>query len=187
MSDLPEDIALAIIMDWRQIVGWPYEVSDHGAVRRSVRGGSPIAKAGRLLRPNHDRDGYPYVTLCDKPRTQTFKIHTLVCRAFKGPPPEGTDQVRHLDGCVTNNTTGNLCWGTALSNAADRKRHGTHGRGERSGKAKFTQAEVDVIRANHKASIGHKRVRRGWIKATAMQHGVSPITISCIVGGRGYN
>ena len=174
--------------EWRPLAGWPYEVSDQGGIRRSVQGGSPIAKAGRPLRPTTDKDGYLCVTLCDKPRMQTFKVHTLICCTFNGPPPEGMDQVRHLDGTTDNNTPGNLCWGTALSNANDRLRHGTDARGEKSARAKFTQTEVDRLRADHaQALVGRQRVPKGWCQDAATRYGVSTITISCIVQGRGYN
>jgi hypothetical protein len=173
--------------DWRPITGWPYEVSDRGGVRRSIQGGSPIAEAGRALKPHPDKDGYPCVTLCDMPRMQTFKVHTLVCCTFNGPPPEGTDQVRHLDGTKDNNTPSNLCWGTTLQNAADRLLHGRDSRGEKSGKAKFSQAEVDRLRADHaQAQRGRQRVPRGWMQDAAAVHGVSVNTIATICSGRGY-
>jgi hypothetical protein len=152
-----------------------------------VQGGSPIAKAGRPLKPCADKDGYLCVTLCDMPRMQTFKVHTLVCCAFTGPPPVGMDQVRHLNGQPGDNSTGNLCWGTALQNAADRKRHGRQSHGETSARAKFTQAQVDALRADHKrASLGRQRVRRGWREKAAATHGVSINTISAVLK-HGYN
>jgi hypothetical protein len=173
------DFKPTICIDWRPITGWPYEVSDHGAVRRSQN--------RRLLRPSPDKNGYPCVTLCAMPKIQTFKVHVLVCCTFNGPPPEGADQVRHLDGCPTNNSPGNLCWGTAAENAEDRERHGRQGQGETSARAKFTQAEVDNLRRDHAAAlVGRQRVPRGWCQNAAAHYGVSPITISCIVGGRGY-
>jgi hypothetical protein len=177
-----------LCLNWRPIVGWPYEVSDQGDVRRSVQGGSPIAKAGRPLKPHADKDGYLCVTLCDMPRMQTFKVHTLVCCAFTGPPPEGMDQVRHLNGQPSDNSADNLCWGTALQNAADREVHGRHGHGENSARAVFTQAQVDALRADHKrASLGRQRVRRGWREEVAAAHGVSVHAIATICAGRGYN
>jgi hypothetical protein len=173
---------------WCAVDGWPYEVSSHGRVRRSVAGGSPIAKVGRLLRPASDKDGYACVTLCDKPRMQTFKVHSLVCAAFHGPAPPDTDQVRHLDGTTDNNVPSNLRWGTALDNAKDRKRHGTHGSGERSARAKLTQAQADGLRLAYGTAIaGRQRAPRGWRHRIAALYGVSPETISCIVQGRGYN
>lgn len=164
---------------WLPIAGWPYEVSDRGNVRRSQK--------KRLLRPAPDKNGYPCVKLCAMPKIQTFKVHVLICWTFHGPPPKGTDQVRHLDGCPTNNTPDNLCWGTAAENASDRMLHGRDARGERSVRAKFTQAEVDRLRADHAQALrGRQRVPRGWRQNAAARYGVSPITISCIVGGRGY-
>ena len=173
-----------MIEDWRPVVGWPYEVSDHGRVRR-------IGKA-RTMFPKPDQDGYPRATLCDMPRLQTFKVHTLVCCAFHGPPPEGMDQVRHLDGTKDNNTPGNLCWGTALDNAADRLLHGKDARGEKSGKAVFSQAEVDRLRADYaqmlaaRIASGRQRVPRGWLAAEALRLNVKYDTLASILQGNGY-
>lgn len=177
---------------WLDIDGWPYAVSNLGAVRRTRAGGSPVAKVGRLLRPSIDRDGYGHVTLCDKPRTQTFKVHRLVCTAFNGPCPPEFDQVRHIDGNPANNQPENLRWGTALRNAGDRDRHGRTAKGETSGLSFLTQRQVDDLRSAYAEELesrreaGMQRVRRGWIVQMAERLGVSSITVSCIVGGRGY-
>jgi prophage tail gpP-like protein len=40
-----------------------------------------------------------------------------------GDPPEGCDQVRHLDNDPSNNTVENLRWGTRDENMADRVAH----------------------------------------------------------------
>ncbi len=41
-----------------------------------------------------------------------------------------------------NNRVGNLRWGTAKENAADRERHGRTARGERNGYTNYRDAEV---------------------------------------------
>ncbi len=68
-------------------------------------------------------------------------IHTAVLLAFVGPCPPGLE-CRHLDGNQSNNTRGNLAWGTKKENAADKLRHGV------DGNAKLTEIQVRAIRAS---------------------------------------
>lgn len=46
-------------------------------------------------------------------------VHRLVCEAFHGPPPEGFDDVCHLDHNATNNRPSNLRWGSHAENVRD--------------------------------------------------------------------
>ena len=50
-------------------------------------------------------------------------IHPLVLECFVGPCPAGME-CRHLDGCKTNNSLSNLCWGTYSDNESDKILHG---------------------------------------------------------------
>lgn len=179
--------------EWRAIDGYEglYEVSSLGRVRSLDRvvlcKRTPGLRRGIVLKPIPDKDGYPRARLCRDGGIADFKVHQLVCRAFNGPPPRPGMEVRHDDGDPSNNRPGNLFWGTALENAADRKRHGTDARGEKSVRAKVTQAQADEIRAAHAAAqAGRRRVPRGWLPEMAVLYGVSPVTISCICQGRGY-
>lgn len=103
---------------WKPVVGHEgiYEVSDHGNVKRVV-GGVGRAKAGNLLKLMIDAKGYRYVRLSRRMR----RVHRLVAEAFFGPSEL---LVRHLDGDPSNNSIGNLRYGTPADNAADRIRHG---------------------------------------------------------------
>lgn len=47
---------------------------------------------------------------------KTFKIHQLICEAFHGPKPFCGAVVMHLDENPSNNTPGNLQWGTRKEN-----------------------------------------------------------------------
>lgn len=126
---------------WRAVPGYEglYEVSDVGRVRsldRIIPGarGTRVLKRGQVLRPSPPavRNGkpvYPTVVLhatappgTSRPRTWT--IHTLVMAAFGPPKPDGVQVVRHRNGDHSNNTIGNLSWGTYSDNAHDRVRHG---------------------------------------------------------------
>lgn len=54
---------------------------------------------------------------------KTFRVHRLVCEAFKGPCPEGME-CRHLNGINTDNRAENLEWGTHGENMQDAVKHG---------------------------------------------------------------
>lgn len=82
-----------------------------------------IVKSGTgRLEPKLYESG-KYFTVCTG-KVTSF-VHTLVAAAFLGPRPEGM-QVRHADGDRTNNTLGNLCYGTPKDNMQDAISHGTH-------------------------------------------------------------
>lgn len=98
-----------------------YEVSDLGRVRswKKWRG-----KRGHLITPwANVKKGYLTVSLGRGEHKAVLCVHRLVMLAFVGPrPPEM--QVRHLDGVKSNNTLGNLTYGTAAENAHDKAVHG---------------------------------------------------------------
>jgi hypothetical protein len=133
--------------EWRPVEGWPYEVSNHGRVRRAMAGAPKKgAVAGRLRAPWKDRYGYLCVTLKDRPRHQTRRIHRLVAAAFLDPAPSPAHVVAHGDGDQMNNTPSNLRWATVMENVRDTVRHGRSTRGERHGRSKLTAAQVLEIR-----------------------------------------
>ncbi len=61
-------------------------------------------------------------------KRHTYHVHQLVAWAYHGLPPEGM-LVCHKTGIETDNTPGNLYYGTHLDNAADRAFHREHGKG----------------------------------------------------------
>lgn len=117
---------------WLPVVGsedW-YQVSDLGRVRSvlrqvTLRDGRTCTYQGRYLQPSaNPRDGHMQIGLSGHggARLQT-KVHTLVLKAFTGPPPPGKIG-RHLDGDPGNNAWLNLAWGTHSENMFDKIRHG---------------------------------------------------------------
>jgi hypothetical protein len=164
---------------WLPVVGEEgvYEVSDSGRVRslpriiRFVRAGKPssMSKPGVLMRPGIVL-GYLQVSLTGRKQR---KVHHLVLNAFVGPCPPGME-ARHLDGVRDNPRLDNLCWGTKLENAADRKTHGSQCLGESHGRAKVTEADVTAIR---------KRYAEGGIRQVDLgdQYGICQTKISAIV------
>ena len=127
---------------WLPVVGYDghYDVSDHGRIwsRKSKK----ILKATPCK-----REGRPWVVLSKDGKPRHCKVYTLVLTAFVGPRPDGL-QARHLDGDAANSRLDNLRWGTPAENQADKIRHGTTSRGEKSALATLTQAKVDAIRAD---------------------------------------
>lgn len=114
-----------------------YSVSDQGQVWSHRR--------HRLMKLNVDRDGYTRVSITDGSGPRGTAVHVLVARAFLGEPKPG-QQVRHIDGDETNNTPGNLAWGTVTENARDRTTHGTQVRGVTNGRAVLDENTVRAIR-----------------------------------------
>lgn len=119
-------------MNWKAIPGYEsrYEVSDEGRVRSlgiivGARGGKTAFRPGRMLQPAVKDRGYLQVTLvAEDGGRKSWLVHQLVCLAFIGPCPDG-HETRHIDGSKDNNCLGNLQYGTAADNAADRAAHGT--------------------------------------------------------------
>lgn len=134
------------MIEWRTLTRFPnYEVSSDGRVRRKTSGVN--THAGRELKQTWSgARGYLVV---HPSGASSQQVHTLVLETFIGPRPDGS-QARHLDGDKSNNALGNLKWGTALENGADRDRHGRTAKGERGGLAVLTETDVREIRARHR-------------------------------------
>lgn len=157
-----------------------YEVSDQGRVRSLTRcipflwEGSPrqMQKRGRVLRPGNV-GGYLQVQLTsiDHAVSQR-KVHQLVLEAFVGPCPDG-EESRHLNGTRGDCRLENLCWGTKLENAHDKRVHGTMCRGERHGRHKLTTDDVVAIRSSTDRQIdlaAQYGVGQGRISAIILRH-----------------
>lgn len=85
---------------WKTIEDFPnYEVSSLGRVR---------GKRG-LLNPYSDKRGYLYVNLRYNGTRKTPTVHRLVAIHFIDNPLN-KEQVNHIDGDKTNNSTVNLEW-----------------------------------------------------------------------------
>jgi len=117
-----------------------YEVTPDGRVFFRKKNGELREKK---LWQNRGGDNVPAVTI----RNRVFRISILVCLAFHGPKPSPLHQVRHLDNDPSNNHKDNLAWGTPEQQMEDRRAARTLA-GERSGRAKLTDAQVLEIRAH---------------------------------------
>ncbi len=145
---------------WLPVVGYEglYEVSDLGNVRAVARmAPTTWGLRWRNARPmsayvDKTSHGYRCCGLYKDGRATKYGVHTLVLEAFVGPRPEGM-QACHDDGDRAHSALANLRWDTIKANHADKLRHGTHQRGERSGKARLSAELVQWIRESPQSSL----------------------------------
>jgi hypothetical protein len=85
------------------------------------------------------------VTLAKSGVASRKYVSNLVALAFIGPKPDGYE-VAHGDGLCVNNRVGNLRYATPVENSADKKNHGTCGKGEACQNSILTDEQVRSIR-----------------------------------------
>jgi NUMOD4 motif-containing protein/HNH endonuclease len=164
---------------WKPVPGYEglYEVSDGGQVysvpRIVARGVSgPRAVGDSLMAGRINQvSGYRQVALSRDGKRWMASVHVLVLIAFVGPCPDG-QEARHLNGNPADNRwPENLCWGTPVENAEDRRRH--HGR---HAGAKLTEERVRAIRARYAAGETNQ-------SALAREFGVTRRAIQNLIKG----
>lgn len=69
----------------------------------------------RKLKENLDKNGYITVSLWNKGKMKTHRLHILIAKAFI-PNPENLPQVNHMDGDKANPSGSNLEWATNSDN-----------------------------------------------------------------------
>ncbi len=126
----------------------------------------------------HKKTGYVNACLYRDGKGFTRGVHTCVLESFFGPCPGGMECL-HDDGDRTNNRLDNIAWGTPISNAADRERHGNTARGERNGEAKLKLEQVIRI----KSLLSQGRMQ----KRIAAEYGVHKSTVSLIASGKKWS
>lgn len=161
--------------EWRDVPGFDgwYQCSSEGAVR-SFKGGSE-----RMMKLSSTRGGYLFVSLRLNGEYRAFRINRLVLLCFRGQPRLPEMQACHRNGDHLDNRLANLYWGTAIENAADKRRHGTHQVGERSALARLTGSQVleaRILYATHCCTQAD----------LAWHYGVSAATIGRAVSRRTY-
>lgn len=178
------------VEDWRPIPDHPgYEFSVYldGDTRplgwvRSWRGmnGHGVAATPRVLKAKSTPGGYRSFELRADFRLSWPCAHSIALEVYGSPRPPGA-QCRHLDGDKFNNHPGNLRWGTAKENAADRDRHGTTARhiGERNGSAKVQAADIEVIL--------RALVAGEYQRSVGARYGLSQRAISLIARGQHWS
>lgn len=130
---------------WLPVVGYEgvYSVSNLGRVRRDLAYGN---RPTRILRGAINDDGYHQVGLSRDNKTATGLIHRMVARAFIGNPPEGREQVNHIDHNRSNNRLENLEWCSPKENTQHCLKAGRHIRGMRQKDAKLIDDDIPIIR-----------------------------------------
>lgn len=100
---------------WKDIDGYEghYMVSNLGRIKsiggfRNASHGSKQYFEGRIRSANTIRK-YPLVTLSVNGVIKSFRVHTLVAKAFI-PNPENHKEVNHINGIKTDNRVENLEW-----------------------------------------------------------------------------
>lgn len=112
-------------------------------------------KSGKFLKQAKIRGDYLAVCIVVEGKEYTRCIHRLVLETFVGPRHNGM-QCCHLDGDKHNNRLHNLMWGSAQLNHDHKAIHGTVLKGQNSGVAKLTDADVVFIRKNYQRLSYHK-------------------------------
>jgi hypothetical protein len=145
-------------VEYRDFPGvFGYRIGNDGSVwcsirkigRKGYRGSiSVIGNEWKKRKLRVHSGGYIAITI----RGRLHLIHRVVLQAFSGNAPEGK-QCCHIDGNRSNNTLGNLRWGTAKENAADREGHGNTCRGQRNGFSRFTPEDVMAIRSEYATGL----------------------------------
>lgn len=151
---------------WKDVIGFEglYEVSNHGQIR------SKITKKIKKQTIDKKTNRF-YLGLWVNNKQKIVKPHRLVLEAFVGKCPNGMEGC-HNDGNPFNNHLFNLRWDTPKNNHADKVKHGTTNRGERSASAKLTLEQVNAIRQDIRTQ-----------KEIAKQYGVQQSLISRIKNG----
>lgn len=159
-----QDAAIRAVQEvWRAIPYSTYEASSLGRIRNCT--------TGKIQQPQLGKDGYLFVGVRFLDRKFSKKVHQLVCLAFHGVTPAGSECVRHLDGNKLNNQPCNLRWGTNKENAADTILHGRQVAGFDHPNMHITKEEALAIRTaylNHMA--GRKKAQNGFILSLERQY-----------------
>lgn len=128
---------------WKPIDGFEgiYLISDKGRVKNK--------NTGKILKLQHDKNGYCVIGLHNHPIHVNRKVHRLVAKAFI-PNPNGLPQVNHKDENKENNSVENLEWCTNKYNV-NYGNHSLHAAQAQIGK-KHTADHIAKIRNNAPSS-----------------------------------
>ncbi len=136
-------------LEYRDVPGFPgYRVGNDGTVWSMWRKRfKTMGTVWRIIK-QWRRGGYFYVGLYRNHKSHKRSVHRLVCQAFQGECPDGSECRHFPDRNTSNCNSNNLSWGTCAQNAADRKIHGTEvpQGGAANNNSKITDTDVIEIR-----------------------------------------
>jgi hypothetical protein len=149
-------------MNWKAIPDFEglYEKSDWGltkSLNRLIRNSDISYRIinGIILRVGlnlNNNNGRLSVRLSKDGVAKHHYIHRLVLETFVGPRPKGMEAC-HKDDNPWNNRVDNLRWDTPKNNQADKIKHGTDARGEKSINSKLNWEQINEIRELYKNKI----------------------------------
>ncbi len=169
--DLPNEIWKTCAQDDR------YAVSNLGRVKRLVDGIG--TRAGKIHGQVVDKDGYMRVMFGGMKTRTNHTVHKLVATAFIGLPPNGTNQINHLNGVKADNRVENLEWCNAKHNSQWKDVTGTSLIGEKHHQSKLKNKDIPIIRKM--LDVGQT------YQSIADKFGVSKQTIWGIKSGKGWS
>lgn len=147
-SEQIDEIAPALLDNFDLVAGdvWaPVPGASDYIVNKDGEVVSFARQTPRVLSPIRIGDYEGYQIAHDDGVTRKVYRHRLVLRAWRGEPPEG-HEARHLDGDRSNNSLGNLRWGTRSQNHRDKHRHGTAATGEKNPMSRLNERDVREMR-----------------------------------------
>lgn len=157
---------------WKDIIGYDqYQVSNYGRVKTTA---NSATRKERILKPLKHPRGYFRVALWKDNKSKFFFIHRLVAEYFMDNP-ESKPTINHIDGDKSNNHIDNLEWSTYRENMNHAVENRISACGERNGRSKLTQVQVEEIRNStltsvelstiygvHKSNINRIKRKEGW-------------------------
>lgn len=126
----------------------------------------------RELTPSPDDGGYNQI------RNGKFRTrrHVLVAETYHGPQPFPGAVVRHLNTDPTDDTPGNLAWGTQQENIDDTVDAGKNTKGAAHPMAKLTEAQAqDILNRRSSGESG---------RALALEFGIKEAAVCDLYKGR---
>jgi hypothetical protein len=137
---------------WLPYPGWEgyYLASSENRVYSLARRQSDgRLRAGMMMTPSPDSNGYLCYTLSRDGCSVTKRAHDIAAETFIGPKPAGK-QVRHLNGNQRQNRSRNLRYGDQGQNERDKR--------TRSGRLDKRKREVPIV-------TGVSAYRVSWVDA----------------------
>lgn len=139
--------------EWRPVLGWPYEISSMGRVRR---------KDGRLMSLTRHGHGYLQAWMRNAGKRHKEYVHRLVAFAFLGAPPNPDCHADHINGERADNRMENLRWLTPAQNRERRRIR----KGETHHMAKLSDKTVHDLRADRSVNNTEMARRLGVRRET---------------------